>query len=204
MATRCDLVQCVIKGIEDGQVNYENMSGGCWVWEGAEYWLTVQVALSLWDLLGNGQVTVESRGKDGMEAAGRNRGPRRHIVDNNMRFDIILWHKNEAARAPIEIKSQQTDKNLIIKDVNRVIAALMGSGMKFGIVGYYFSRTRGEYKSALKRVESYVMDLEERCKDIKDLKKGRIRILPHRSEMYGDEEDAWIAGCFLIEKVTSA
>ena len=94
--------------------------------------------------------------------------------------------------------------NLIIKDVNRVIAALMGSGMKFGIVGYYFSRTRGEYKSALKRVESYVMDLEERCKDIKDLKKGRIRILPHRSEMYGDEEDAWIAGCFLIEKVTSA
>lgn len=193
--------QCVIKGIEDAQENYKNMSGGCWAWEGAEYWLTVHVALSLWELIGDGQVTVETRGKDGMEAAGRNRGPRRRIVDNSMKFDILLWHKNEAARAPIEIKSQQTDKNLIIKDVKRVIAALMGSGMKFGIVGYYFSRTRSERKSAMERVESYVVDLEDRCKNIKDVKNKRIRILSRYSKIHGDKEDAWIAGSLLLEEL---
>ena len=200
MATRRDLVQCVIEGIEEGQANYENISGGYWAWEGAEYWLTVHVALSLWKLIGDGQVTVETRGKDGMETAGRSRGPRRRIVDNGMRFDILLWHKNEAARAPIEIKSQQTDKSLIIKDVKRVIAALMGSGMKFGIVGYYFSRT-SKTEHAIESVESYVVDLQDRCKNIRDVKNKRIRILPRCSKMHGDKEDAWIAGSLLIVKM---
>ena len=196
MATRSDLVQRVLEGIKSGQAKYEEMSGGCWVWEGAEYWLTVHVALSLWDLVGDGQVTVENQSNETMAAAGRRRGRPRIVVDNK-RFDIVLWHKNGTSRAPVEIKSQQIDKNLIIKDVKRVIGAVKQSKMKFGIVGYYFSRTSTKGKTAIERIDSYVEDIEKMCMEIEE---NRIRVSSHRSESYGDEEYAWIAGCLLIEE----
>lgn len=197
MATRHELVQCVLAGIENGQEQYESMSGGDWAWAGSEYWLTVHVALGLRALVGDGRVTVEGAGKVAMEAAGRNRGRPRLVIQSNMRFDIVLWHRNTAARAPIEIKSQKNDKNLIIKDVSRVIAALKGSQMKFGIVGYYFSRTGGVRGNAIERVESYAADIEERCRKIRE---KNIRISPRCGEIHGDAGDAWFAGCLLIEK----
>jgi len=156
MANRQEVVQGVLDGIEGGQGQYEKMTGGEWVWQGSEYWLTVHVALGLWDLVGDGQVTVEGNANETMEAAGRSRGRRRLILHGNRRFDIVLWYKNGAVRAPIEIKSQQSDINLLAKDGERVKAALTGSGMKFGIAGYYYSSTRTKRDTAKKNVESYV------------------------------------------------
>ena len=199
MATRRDLFQCVLQGIESGQESYEKMSGGDWAWAGAEYWLTVHVALRLRDLLGDGLITVEGPVRSAMETAGRSRGRPRLIVQGNLRFDIVLWHKNAAARAPIEIKCQQNDRNLIIKDVNRVIGALKGSGMKFGLVGYYFSRTNGANKTAIARIESYVEGLRKMYNKIEE-KEDRIAIKSHLSEINGNKDDAWIAGCLLIEE----
>ena len=198
MANRLDLVKCVLKGIESAQGQYEKMSGGDWVWSGAEYWLTVHVALGLWCLVGDGQLTVEGKANEAMKAAGRRPG-RTPLIIHNKRFDIVLWHRNGETQAPIEIKCQQSDKNLVVKDAKRVITALKKSEMKFGIVGYYYSRTSGKIKTAAELLESYIEKLEKKAQD---LEKGEkyIKISSYRGKIHGNREDAWIAGCLLIKE----
>jgi len=207
MANRRDLVKCVRQGIEYGQERYEQISDGCWVYEGAEYWLTVHVALGLCELVGDGLVTVEGQTNETMATAGRRRGRTPLIIDGK-RFDIVLWYKNGAARAPIEIKmkhSLQGQRKDIINDAKRVIAALKRSEINFGIVGYYYSADKAEIKAATKRVKSFVKGLTTECKKYEEQTEERsIRISSHLGKIHGDKEYAWIAGCLLIEEKQTA
>ena len=203
MANRRDLVRCVRQGLEWGQDQYEQISGGCWAYEGAEYWLTVHVARRLWELVGDGLVTVEGKTNEAMAAAGRRSGRPPLIVDKK-RFDIVIWNKNGAARAPIEIKSKhslQGQMGDIIHDTRRIIAALKRSEMKFGIVGYYYSADNGKNKAATERIKSYVKSLKNKCMEYEE---SSIRISSQLGEIHGDEEYAWIAGCLLIEETQTA
>ena len=145
MATRNQIVDAVLEGIQEAQKDYSRMAGE-WVWEGSEYWITVYVARKLWELEGDERVTVEGSSNQAMESAGRSRGrPRPRI--KNKRFDIVLWTAGGIAKTPIEIKNQR-EPGAIIEDVKRVIAALKGSNMRFGIAGYFYSRARGKRETA--------------------------------------------------------
>jgi len=79
-----------------------------------------------------------------------------------------------------------------------VLASLTGSGMKFGIVGYYYSKQSTNRKTAKEIVESYVEDVEEKFKEFED--NSRIKISSSCGKTHGDDDDAWIAGCLLIEQ----
>ena len=196
MASRQDIVHSLLKGIERAQKSYSKLSGG-WVWEAAEYWITTHIALNLGKLLGEGCVTVESNSEEAFESAGKQRGRPYEIVKNK-RFDIVLWWRNGSARAPIEIKSQTT-KAAISKDMNRVIAALKQANMEFGMVGYFYSRARGSSgkgRNAIELVEGYLERISDMCGKVGE----EIKISGYQSEVFGDENDAWVAGCLLIEK----
>ena len=191
MATKKQIVNAVLKGIQEAQKDYSRMAGE-WVWEGSEYWITVYVARKLWKLVGDERVTVEGSSDQAMESAGRSRGrPRPGTI--NKRFDIVLWTAAGIAKAPIEIKNQRSPE-AVIEDVEKVIAALKGSNMRFGIAGYFYSRTRGERETATALVENYIRNRLQY-----EAEEG-IRLSHRSSPIFGDEDNAWVAGCFLIEK----
>lgn len=60
----------VISGIEKAQIDYEEMSGGEWLWTAAEYMLTTYIAKEIHELEGSKFVTVESNGLSTMDFAG--------------------------------------------------------------------------------------------------------------------------------------
>ena len=195
MASRKQIVRAVLAGIQKAQNDYSNMAGA-WAWEGAEYWITVYVARELWKLEEDRWVTVEGRSNDAMKSAGRYSGRTRHVI-NNKRIDIILWWgKGNRARAPIEIKKQRAS-DAVISDMKRIVAALKHSRMEFGIVGYFYSRTRTTRKTAKKYVEDYMNEVYKKAQSEIE---ANITVSHYKGNISGDEDDAWGAGCLLIQK----
>ena len=197
MASRSDIVQSILKGIERAQKNYCDLSGGSWVWEAAEYWITTHVAMNLGKLLGDGCVTVESNSEIAFASAGKQRG-RPYPVVKNKRFDIVLWWRNGSARAPIEMKSQ-TSKEAILRDRDRVIAALKQANMEFGMVGFFYSRARGSSGKGLDAIELVDRYLE-RIRESSVKVDADVEVKAYQGNVFGDKNDAWTAGCLLIEK----
>lgn len=198
MSTRKNIVQATIKGIEKGQRTYEKISGGDWVWDAAEYWLTVNVAMSVAHTVGHGLVTVEHKSNDAFEQSGRHPGRPIQNVQNK-KLDVLIWFKNGVPRAPIEIKSTNR-KGLIVKDVERVRNILSQSNMKFGVVAYYCSRGHVD-KTAKESVKEYAQNVKEVCQGVGKSKKHNYKISSFRSNIHGNDRNAWIAGCILIEQL---
>ena len=188
MASRGKIVNTVLEGIQEAQNDYFDMASA-WAWEGAEYWITVYVARKLWDMEGNGRVTVEGNSNEALKKAGRYRGRPRRVI-NNKRFDIVLWKANGGAKAPIEIKNQR-DSSSILNDMERISAAIKQSNIKFGIVGYFYSRTRGKRNTAIELVKSYMKTICEKSKD--QVEEG-VEVRHRSGKICGDENDAWCCG----------
>ena len=151
MATRKEIVRSVIDGIVNAQKKYVRMSGDTSVQQGAEYWITTHVAFSLWKLLGDGTVTIEEQSEAAFYYSQKQLGAP-YKASKRKRFDILLWSKKSIPLAPIEIKTHGPIAE-ILKDVEKLVAALKQANMKFAVVGYYYSRSSGKRDSAIELVE---------------------------------------------------
>lgn len=194
----------VIKGIKRARNDYLKMAGDITL-EWPEDWVKTYIAKQLWKTFGDGLVTVESL-SDGVltRKKGRPSGN-----SKGARYDIVLWKRNGTARAVIELKHQQPDKNLLIKDVKRIIAALeSGVEVEFGALVYYYDVDEHEYaqdkddariKTAREKVKGYRDDVLARAKAaMKGTKccidyKASATYIPNRP-------DKWVAGCLIIRR----
>ena len=200
--SRGALAKAIVDGIKKAQDDYEDMSGGLWVWEGAEYWITTYVARQLWKLIGPRSVIIEGASDQTLREARRRRG-RKAGATKGKRYDIVVYFPSrDTPRAVVEIKLSG-NKDAFLKDVTRVVAALKASRLRFGAVGYYFS-----YRSDSKDVKQKLREFaDERCAVASDIAgKDGFRVVPkvYTSPVYTwddeEEEHAWLAGCLVIER----
>lgn len=204
---RSEVMAAVIDGIKKAQHDYKKMSG-VWALEedsGAEYWTTCSVAKSLWDICDDGCVEVEGRSNSTLS---RKRG-RAPDATKDKRYDIVLYFKEGHARAIIEIKiikpaklkSIAAQKNAVLGDVEKIIAALNASSLRFGVVGYCRSDNSGSSKTAKAEFAKFRESLRA---DIKSQVRGRgIKLVfgePHTETEDGEHNPSWSADCFLIGK----
>lgn len=172
-----------------------DISGGEWPWMGAEYWITTYVAMQLRKMGQAYYVTLERNIEEVMSGSGRTRGRPYNHIRGGKRFDIVLW-QGEDPISPIEIKCQQSDIELLKRDLDRVSAAIRQSNMEIGSLGYYFSRTAGSRKDAQQRVKDYICRVEEMALSSFE-SEFDVRC---RHFIDGDTNDAWVGGCLLIEQ----
>lgn len=192
---REDVVKAIISGIKKAHKDYSRMSGGIWVGNGPEYWVTTHVANKLSDLCGDGVVVAEANSNKMMSAAGRGPG-RTPLLVHHRRFDIALYFSKGGPRAVIEIKNQQQKSNLL-EDVKRVLAALRVSSLWFGAVAYYYSAQGGPRKSAEEKVKDYARKFSENAAY---LAAGDACSAKSKFRAFVEDGDAWLAGCTLLER----
>lgn len=53
-----DIVEATLSGIKKSQEQYENWSGGSWLWEAPEYLITINVAKKMSELAGSKYITL--------------------------------------------------------------------------------------------------------------------------------------------------
>ena len=192
--SREKVFKAILGGIKKSQTDHYNMTGSG-MWEGPEYWITTYVGRSLWKLCGDGYVVLESGSNSTLDDAGRKSG-RPPLVVKNKRYDIVLYFSNETPRAVIEIKNEQPQK-AVLKDVDRVVAALKSTELRFGAVGYFYSASGGKNKSAREKVRDYCQGLTKCAVETAVKDNFKAASLDYVS---GDTNDAWLAGCIKIER----
>ncbi len=186
----------ILGGIKKAQRDYDKMAGA-WMDEGPEYWITTYVAKALWKLCGDDSVVVEGGSKKTLDGAGRKRG-RPPFTVGNKRYDIVLYFTSnkQKARAVIEIKAQPP-KNAVLSDVDRIVAALRYSELRFGAVGYFWSASDDKCKLARVKVTEHAGNLEEKAVD--RAAENNFKATPYRY-VSGDGCHAWLAGCIMVER----
>ena len=194
------VAKSVITGIERAQNDYEDLSGGDWVWTAAEYWITTYVAKEVGGIPGSKLVTVESSAKQAVkDAGGSRRGRPPSAARLGGRFDILLWYANGFPRAVIEIKSQSPISQ-VLKDANRIQSLLKSrsdsSTLSFGVIGYYFSAKPSRSRSGQDKVHSQVESLVQEVRTTSD---SDVRVIPYVSDIAVQKSaDAWGACAILL------
>lgn len=192
----------VISGIEKAQIDYEEMSGGEWLWTAAEYMLTTYIAKEIHELEGSKFVTVESNGLSTMDFAGaRAPGPKPRKARLSGRFDLLVWWANSKPRGVIEVKNQPGGPSGWYHDIDRITSVLdIGKGdssIKFGSFVYYYSARDGSRYSAEEKVDAKFRRVEAL---VKERTKNKYRVRQVVSEIHNEGElGAWGAACLTIQ-----
>lgn len=192
-------LDAILKGIKKANADYYAMSGS-WIWDGPEYWITTYVARSLWKKFGDSNVVCEGGSKATLKDAGQKVG-RPPLLVMNKRYDIVLYFQNGSPRAVIEVKNDQP-KGEVLKDVKRVVAALNAAKLRFAAVAYYccYSNESEGQKAVREKINGYADRIEDGAAEIV----GKKYTTKHSKRYVSVEgNDAWLAGCILIERKQS-
>lgn len=202
-----EIVEAVLKGYENAQSEYENMSGGWWLWRAPEHFITTIIAAQLHNLNRQNHITLEHGSTDTLRAAGaKSRGRLSKNVREKGKVDILYWWGNDTPRAVIEVKNQIYSKEQYTKDINRIGAFLARnngtSSLQFGIFSFHESAADGKNKSAKDKVSSRISGVFEHSKFLLG---QSFKATLHTSTLNEKlEGNAWQAACILIKLKTSA
>lgn len=200
-----DAAKSIIKGIEDAQTEYVKWSGGDWIWDAPEYLITTCIAKRL---ARSNYVTLESNVTRMLREAGAvHCGAPSKKLRKNGRFDIVLWRKNGAPRAAIEVKNRVWRFRQIEGDIERLIELvakkqITSSTFQFGAVAFYTCATENNRTKAgdqLKNLDTNLFKqfsslvVKHNRKKEHDLK---TRNVP--TQIYCTGKDAWVARCYVI------
>ncbi len=199
-----NIAKAVIKGIQNAQKSYVNLTGGLWVWQGPEYFITVKIAEAITKLKGSKYITLENSAKFALQdAGGIGRGRLPVDIRSSGKMDILLWWAKDEPRAIIEVKSQRLSKENYRKDIKRIKQFLLkgkeNNSMQFGIFAYYDSANDGNKKSAKSKLNERKKHIAE---DIKSMLDNKLTLKPYSSRIKEEKESAWIAVCFVIKPIT--
>lgn len=182
---------------------YENMTGGWWLWTAPEYFITSCIAQTLNALEGPGFITLEHGASHALESAGgKGRGRLPRDFRENGKVDILLWWGRDEPRAVIEVKNQVSTQNAYEADINRIKAFLNrntgNSSLQFGILSFYQSASDGARKSADEKIKDRITSIRHHCLNLLG---EAFSLEIFKTEVMNDlEKDAWQAVCFLIRK----
>lgn len=202
-----DIVNSVLEGYEFAQKEYEEMSGGWWLWQAPEYFITSAIASKINRLNGAKYITLEHGSTDALRNAGaKGRGRLPKDVREKGKVDILLWWVNDSPRAIIEVKNQIYAKDQYIKDINRIKAFLVrnngGSSLQFGIFSFYESAADGKRKPASDKISDRIQGIFDYSKSLLG---NEFKATLHTSALNEElEENSWQAACILIKLKSSA
>ena len=195
------IIKATLTGIKKSQEQYEIWSGGSWLWEAPEYFITFNVANKISDLVGSKYITLENNTKSTISVAGcLGKGRLSRDLRERGRVDILLWWGNNKPRAVIELKNFIYVKNQYEKDIKRIKELLKrnssASSLQFGILGFCDSADNGSQKSAKEKIND----------KIKIIKNNVINILGENfqtsvksTRIHEIEDSAWCASCIFIK-----
>lgn len=124
--------QEIVAGIISAQKIYEQMSGGCWLDDAPEYFLTSQLSLEL-----KKKLPVLCTLEEPMVNFKSGRGAPNYRLRRNGRADIALWSKDEQVAAIVEVKNN-VYHNSCESDLHRLsIFARRIAGRPIGAFAYY-------------------------------------------------------------------
>ena len=186
-----DVANKTLAGISKAQKEYEDWTGGYWLWEAPEYMVTTYIARQISTISDKTfYLTLENNVRDGIRDAGGASGRPRKDLRFNGKFDILLWWANGTPRAIIEVKNQVTSFSKIKDDVSRISAALKRQNtIRCGFIAYYTSLTDGARKPAKNRVETRVDGVESAVK--KFANDNDLKFKRYPGKVVKDEDRAW-------------
>ena len=195
------IINAILKGFVDAQKSYENMSGGFWLWNAPEYFITSTVAQSIYAIDAGKYLTLEHGSTDAIKDAGaKGRGRLPKDIREKGRVDVLLWWANSTPRAIIEIKNQIYSKDQYEKDIKR-IKSFLGrnsddSSLQFGVFAFYESAFSGERKTAKEKIEGRINKIFDNSKLILG---ENFDVKLYVSDMHNESENAWQAACLFIK-----
>lgn len=201
-----NIIEALLDGYTHAQHEYESMSGGYWLWQAPEYFITTIISQKLHQLDGAKYITLEHGAKNTLEDAGAiGRGRLPSNITERGRVDILLWAGDSTAKAIIEVKNQIYAKEQYDKDIKRLKALLLrkngSSSLKFGMFSFYQSAADGERKSAEQKVTDRIQGIYNNCLSLLG-EEFQVRL--HTTELNQDlENNAWQAACILMKVKSS-
>ena len=195
-----DVANKTLAGISKAQKDYEDWTGGYWLWEAPESMVTTYIARQISAISDKSfYLTLENKVRDGIRDAGGASGRPRKALRFNGKFDILLWWANGTPRAIIEVKNQVTGFSKIKDDVSRISAALKRQNtIRCGFIAYYTSLADGEYKLAKNRVEERVCNVASAVKEF--AKDNNMKFKRYPGKVVKDEDSAWTAEVLKISR----
>lgn len=195
------VVDATIVGIKNAQRQYHEWSGGNWLWEAPEFFITTCIANQISTLEGSKYLTLENGASDAIVDAGaRGRGRLHSHIREAGRVDILLWWADGTPRAIIEVKNQINYLGQYHDDIKRIDKFLKRSpgtsSLQFGLFAFYDSAVNGPRKSAKLKVADKLANIHGECKSL--LGKQFSASL-HKSEIHEEEDSAWAAACLLVK-----
>ncbi len=166
-----NILDAILSGFSEARQNYEEWSGGFWLWQAPEYLISSTVAGSISKLNGPKYITLEHGSTSTLEDAGaRGRGRLPKDIREKGKVDILLWWGTDTPRGIIEIKNQiyslqqyENDIKRIGKFLNRNIHE---SSLQFGVLAFYESAMTGKRKKATYKVRDKVKSVYLRTKEL--------------------------------------
>ena len=197
-----EIINATLEGFSKAQEIYKDMSGGFWLWQAPEYFITTSVANKIHELPGNKYLTLEYGSSTTIQDAGaKGKGKLPKDIREKGRVDILLWWARGNPRAIIEIKNQIYSKCQYEKDIKRIKSLLKhnshNSSLQFGIFAFYASDFSGSRKTAIEKTQDSIYRVFENSKEI--LGSSYEANLFTTTVEDDQASDIWQAACILVK-----
>ena len=196
------IIDAVLKSIASAQREYENWSGGAWLWEAPEYMATTGIARAVQGIESVAYVTMENNVRTAIKDAGGNVVGRRNArLSLEGRFDVVVWNIT-APRGLIEVKTSVGGYSSVRKDVRKLCTALMkANDIRWGLVAYFLSFADGERKAARDRLADRTANIARRAAE--DVPR-EFRLKRRNSTIRVNDDGAWTTEVLEIRRVARA
>jgi len=201
------IIKSTLNGIDEAMETYYEWSGGEWLWNAPEYFITVKIAENIAEIEGNKYITLEDKiDNKVLEYTDFNLKKKRlkqasKDARTNGRGDIIFWRANGTPRALIEVKNGVQNITVLLKDIERIRTILhTQSTIDFGLIAFYSSQ---EYKTgnADEKLKNKVLQIKKDCDNMFNNLKSTIDL--GNGTVANDDQNAWISAVLLLKRDNS-
>ena len=204
-----DVIEKTLSGIAKAQKDYEDWSGGYWLWMAPEYMLTMYIAQAIRTIPGSHFLTLEEGVKKSMEEAGGfGRGKLPKSVRPYGKSDITLWWGKGEPRAVIEVKKHVSTFKKIEADIERISAMLKNkdNSLQCGLVALYTSRQDGYGNGcrAASTIKERLETMEDEARSFLASKRCSLSLSRHDSDggIEIDDDSAWVASVLKVQHMS--
>ncbi|MGL1931716.1 MAG: hypothetical protein OCC45_08135 [Desulfotalea sp.] len=194
--SKTKITAAIIQALDYSQDEYENWTGGDWLWTAPEYLLTTNIAKHLYAIDGAKYITLENNVKCALDDAGAcGKGKLKDLLRSNGRCDVLLWWGDGSPRAIIEVKNQVHCFSTCKSDIDRIVTALSNKKgdhtIQFGVFAFYTSARN------LETVNDRLIKLKT---SITEHVEKPLRVSFIKGELHDCGDDgAWASTCVLID-----
>ncbi|TKI70282.1 hypothetical protein FCU45_03045 [Sulfurimonas crateris] len=191
------IIESTLDGIDESFEFYQEWSGGEWLWNAPEYFITVKIAENIAKINGAKYITLEDNVKYILDLAQlKGKAQASEKARANGRSDIVLWYGNEKPRAIIEVKNAVFGLNNILEDIERIQDVLEKFTLQFCLIAFYMDR-HYEKGNANQKVEENVYKIFEETKE--KYPKMTCELYFRKNKIIGDDTDAWSSVVILFK-----